>query len=81
MKNIVYCKNCKKEIIVGKNYADRVLLSKEIGKEFNKTCPYYKKTYKYNINNVYAKSNFLINIFVLLFALISSIFLVIYILY
>ena len=74
MKNIVYCKKCKKEIIIDKNQTDKYSLSRKLGKDFELTCPYCNTTATYNINKVYAKSNISFNLLILSITILASVF-------
>lgn len=80
MKNIVYCKSCKREIKVGHSCADRFALAEKLGKEFEVTCLYCKQKQTKNINSVYAVANGKFNFMALLITLILSVSLVYFVL-
>lgn len=61
MKKEVICKNCKKSITVRSWANDRVELAREKGESFNLKCKSCGEVHEYNVNEVSANTNSLIN--------------------
>jgi len=75
MRKEVICKNCKKSITVSSWANDRIELELEKGETFELECKNCYKVHKYNVNEVSASTNSLLNsvLFLIVLAIMAII--------
>ena len=66
----VICKNCKKSIIISTWANDRGELARKKGKVLELICKNCRETHKYNVNDVSASTNKLLNGFLFIVVLV-----------
>ncbi len=72
MKKEVRCKKCKQSIAVKSVAEDRVVLARELGKEFELICPACQTVFTYHVNDVKAKKSIVSLVFVIAVMLIVT---------